>query len=214
MAKRPRTTVPRPRPRHCAPARTRASTRRFGSGTRPPSPDPPGQGLSMLDIGWPELFIITILALIVIGPKDLPKALRAVAVVVRKARGMAREFQSGFDEMVREAELDDLRQQVKKAGSLDYSEALKKTIDPSGKLTEDFDPREFNRKIQDRLAGRGEELRPPPRMSPAAPQAEPPPADSPADSKDGGNVDPGHAEPAAPSTSASIPDRVADPADR
>ncbi|TVR84176.1 MAG: twin-arginine translocase subunit TatB [Rhodospirillales bacterium] len=159
----------------------------------------------MLDLGWPELFVITILALIVIGPKDLPKALRAVSVVVRKARGLAREFQSGFDEMVREAELDDLRKQVGKAGSLDYGEALKKTIDPSGELTEDFDPREFNRKIQDRLAGKGEDLRPPRRApEPAVSKAESAAVDEAAR----GAVDPERG--ARPEESAPAEDRAAD----
>lgn len=66
----------------------------------------------MFDIGWPELFIVGLLALIVVGPKDLPRVLKTVMGMIRKVKGMAREFQSGIDDVVREAELDEVRKQV------------------------------------------------------------------------------------------------------
>lgn len=66
----------------------------------------------MFDIGWQELFVIGLLALIVVGPKDLPRVIRTISGVIRKAKGMAREFQSGLDEVVREAELDDMRKEL------------------------------------------------------------------------------------------------------
>lgn len=97
----------------------------------------------MLDIGWQELFIVAVLALLVVGPKDLPRALRAVTGVVRKARGLAREFQSGLDEMMREAELDEVKKEVEKASRVDLEGEVKKTVDPAGSLTAEFDPREF-----------------------------------------------------------------------
>ena len=62
----------------------------------------------MFDIGSSELLLIAIVAVIVIGPKDLPRALYKVGQVVGKARGMARHFRSGLDAMIREAELEDL----------------------------------------------------------------------------------------------------------
>ncbi len=89
----------------------------------------------MLDFGWQELFIIGILAIIVIGPKDLPRVLKTVMQWVRKVRRMAREFQSGVDEMVREAELDDIRQDLKKISSTgDLKKTISDTIDPTGEL--------------------------------------------------------------------------------
>ena len=62
----------------------------------------------MLDVAPTELLLIAIVALLVIGPKDLPKAMRFVGKWVGKARGVARQFRSGFDTMVREAELEEM----------------------------------------------------------------------------------------------------------
>ena len=53
----------------------------------------------MFDIGWSEMAIIAVVALVVIGPKELPNALKTVAYWMTQARKMAREFQSGVDEM-------------------------------------------------------------------------------------------------------------------
>ena len=65
------------------------------------------------DIAWPEFLLIGVVALVVIGPKDLPAALRVAGYWVRKARTMSREFQSHFDQMLREAELDEVRQELR-----------------------------------------------------------------------------------------------------
>ena len=62
----------------------------------------------MLDIFGVHGLIVAVVALIVIGPKDLPKAMRVLGFWVGRARGVARQFRSGFDEMVREAELADM----------------------------------------------------------------------------------------------------------
>lgn len=62
----------------------------------------------MFDIAPTELLLCALVALVVIGPKDLPKAMRVVGHWVGRARGMARQFRSGFDAMVREAELDEM----------------------------------------------------------------------------------------------------------
>ena len=62
----------------------------------------------MFDIGWSEMLLCAIVALVVIGPKDLPRAMRTVGQWVGRARGVARHFRSGFDTMVREAELEEM----------------------------------------------------------------------------------------------------------
>lgn len=62
----------------------------------------------MLDFNMTEMLVVAVVALLVIGPKDLPKAMRFVGKWVGKARGVARQFRSGFDSMVREAELADM----------------------------------------------------------------------------------------------------------
>ena len=58
----------------------------------------------MFDIGWSEMLIIGVVALVVIGPKELPGALKTFAYWMKQARKLAREFQSGVDEMIRQAE--------------------------------------------------------------------------------------------------------------
>lgn len=62
----------------------------------------------MFDVAPTELLLVAVVALIVIGPKDLPKAMRFVGYWVGRARGVMRQFRSGFDTMVREAELQDM----------------------------------------------------------------------------------------------------------
>lgn len=63
-------------------------------------------------IGGLEILVIGLLALIVVGPKDLPLLMRKVGKALGKARAMANEFRSSFDEMARQSELDELRKEV------------------------------------------------------------------------------------------------------
>lgn len=88
----------------------------------------------MLDISWQELFIIAVLTIVIIGPKELPRVLRAVTVWSRKIRAMAREFQQGLDDLAREAELDELRRELKQASQIDLDRELEHTIDPDGTI--------------------------------------------------------------------------------
>jgi sec-independent protein translocase protein TatB len=83
----------------------------------------------MLDMSWGEVLVIGGIALIVIGPKDLPRALRTVGNVVGKARRMAGEFQAQFQEAMREAELDEVRRQF---DGLNKSVAIDQSFDPVG----------------------------------------------------------------------------------
>jgi sec-independent protein translocase protein TatB len=64
------------------------------------------------DVGGTELLVIAAVALIVVGPKDLPVLLRKLGQFVGKIRGMANEFRASFDEMARQSELDELRREV------------------------------------------------------------------------------------------------------
>lgn len=66
----------------------------------------------MFDIGWSELLVVLVVALVVVGPKDLPRLMRTVGRWVGRARAMADQFRSSFDEMARETELDELRQEI------------------------------------------------------------------------------------------------------
>ena len=75
----------------------------------------------MLDIGWQELLVIGALALIVVGPKDLPGLLRSVGQWVGKIRGMARDFQRTMNDAARETEMSAFKdlQDIKKINPLD-----------------------------------------------------------------------------------------------
>jgi sec-independent protein translocase protein TatB len=66
----------------------------------------------MFDIGWSEIVVIAVVALIAIGPKELPAVLRTVGQYMGKIRRMASEFQGQFQEAMREAEMADLKKQV------------------------------------------------------------------------------------------------------
>ena len=79
----------------------------------------------MFDIGWPELMLVMVVALIVIGPKDLPAAIRTVTMVLRKVRGMAAEVQSGLNDIAREAGVDEIKKNIDDVVSYDPEEALK-----------------------------------------------------------------------------------------
>lgn len=71
----------------------------------------------MFDIGWTELVIIGVVALIVIGPRELPATLRTIGQAMTKLRRMASEFQGQLNDAMREAELDELRKQAEKLSS-------------------------------------------------------------------------------------------------
>jgi len=92
------------------------------------------------DIGWSELLVIGVVALVFIGPKDLPRALRVAGSWFRKARTLSREFQNSVDQMIREAELDEMREQLKKATEFDINKEFQKTVDPTGELAESMKP--------------------------------------------------------------------------
>ena len=110
----------------------------------------------LLDFGWSELMLIGLVALVVIGPKDLPRALRVAGYWVRKARTLSREFQSSVEQMVREAELDEVRQELKKAAEIDLDKEFRHTVDPTGSLEESLRPPELpNFSAQPKSAAEG-----------------------------------------------------------
>ena len=89
----------------------------------------------MFDIGWIEMAVIAMVALVVIGPKDLPRVMKTVGQWAQKARGLAREFQSGLNDMVREAELEEARNAIKSVTDTDVKKTITDTVDPTGDLT-------------------------------------------------------------------------------
>jgi sec-independent protein translocase protein TatB len=90
----------------------------------------------MFEIGWGELLIIGVVALIAIGPKELPGVLRTLGQWMNKLRRMASEFQSQFHEAMREAEMADLKKQVDDMTSQAQSYA---SFDPVAEVRRELD---------------------------------------------------------------------------
>jgi len=92
----------------------------------------------MFDFAWSEIALIAGVALIVIGPKDLPVALRAVSGFVKKARRMAGEFQTHVDEMMRDADLKDVKDSFNQIRNFDFRSTVEQAIDPDRTLRDTF----------------------------------------------------------------------------
>ena len=106
----------------------------------------------MFDIGWQELFILAVLAIIVIGPKDLPHAIRAITKGIRKARSMARDLQDGMDDVIREAELDDIKDTIGGDG-MDMARKIEDAIDL------DMDDMDLDGDLRQEMTGAVEDLK-------------------------------------------------------
>ena len=156
----------------------------------------------MFDIGWTEMMVIALIALIVIGPKDLPGTMKTVAHWMRKARALTREFQSGIDEMVREAELDDAKKALEATRRGNLEQTIGNAIDPTGDVTEEA--RDLEREARREASG-------------SAGAADAPAGDGKAETaasvmtKPAANIAPPHSltpppEPAAPAASEPAPD--------
>lgn len=84
----------------------------------------------MFDIGWTELLVIAVVLIVVVGPKDLPPMLRAFGKMTQRARKVAGDFRAQFDEALREAELDDVRQTISDAQKLNPVNSLREAMNP------------------------------------------------------------------------------------
>jgi sec-independent protein translocase protein TatB len=136
----------------------------------------------MFDIGWSEMGLILMVALIVIGPKDLPRVARTVGKWTGKARAMAREFQRSLDDMAREAELQDIKAEMDKLSRTDVRHRIEETIDPEGELRRDLGASAAKPARKKKPAEAAAALPAPPAATPPAPvaaadaAAAPPPA--------------------------------------
>ncbi|NMN72919.1 Sec-independent protein translocase protein TatB [Rhizobium sp. 57MFTsu3.2] len=84
----------------------------------------------MFDIGWTELLVIAVVLIVVVGPKDLPPMLRAFGKMTQRARKVAGEFRAQFDEALREADLDEVRQTLTDAQKLNPVNTLREAMNP------------------------------------------------------------------------------------
>ena len=92
----------------------------------------------MFDFAWSELGLIGAVALILIGPKDLPVAIRTITDMIKKARRMAGEFQGHVDEMLREANLGEVREQISSIRNFDIRSEIERHVDPDHSLRDTF----------------------------------------------------------------------------
>lgn len=91
----------------------------------------------MFDLAWGEIFVVGLVAVLVLGPKELPQAMRTFAKALRKVRNLGSEFQGHFNEMLREAELDEVRKQVQKFSQTSLTEHVTNYIDPKGEISKE-----------------------------------------------------------------------------
>lgn len=82
----------------------------------------------MFDLSWTEMLVVAAIAIIVVGPKDLPKALRTIGRWVGKAKRMARDFQNQFNDVLREAEIDTIKKEIETVGKIDPVADLRKDV--------------------------------------------------------------------------------------
>ena len=110
----------------------------------------------MFDIGWTEITVILVIAIIVIGPKELPKVLRTVGQWVARAKAMTRDFRDHVDEMVRETEIEDLQKQAENIKTFDAKSIIDDTVDSDGNIREvlnfdDQNPIDLNDKADNQV---------------------------------------------------------------
>lgn len=92
----------------------------------------------MFEVGWSEILVIVIVLIVVVGPKDLPKMLRAFGKATAKFRATAGEFRRQFDEALKEAELDDVKNIINDAKGLDPRSDIRKVFDPVRTMGEEI----------------------------------------------------------------------------
>ncbi|MAW87464.1 MAG: twin-arginine translocase subunit TatB [Phyllobacteriaceae bacterium] len=92
----------------------------------------------MLDIGWPELLVVAIVMIIVVGPKDLPKMLRTFGKTTAKLRSMAGDFRRQFDDALKEAELEELKSLADTARSMNPANEIRKNLNPLNKIGDEI----------------------------------------------------------------------------
>jgi sec-independent protein translocase protein TatB len=117
----------------------------------------------MLDVGWTEMLVIAIVMIVVVGPKDLPKMLRTFGRTTAKMRSMAGDFRKQFDDALKEAELDGVKDSLNDLRRMNPAADIKKALNPMEKAAAEV------------RAGLEAALKPtpPPTPSPVAHAAEP-----------------------------------------
>lgn len=129
--------------------------------------------------------LIAFVAVVVVGPRDLPRVVRSVSTYLRKARSIARDFQGSLEEVAREAELDDLRKEAKSISGGDFEKRVKDWVDPKGET----------KKEMERIAGQARDVASSRPVEPAAAETK---TETPAETKTPDTPPPAEAEPVKP----------------
>lgn len=121
----------------------------------------------MFDFSWSQIMLIGVVALVLIGPKDLPIALRAISNMIKKARSMAAEFHTHVDDMMKSVDLKDVKNQFNDIRNFDLRSEIEKVVDPDRSLRDTFntDPLDHGATTPDAT----------PAASPPEPPVTPPP---------------------------------------
>jgi len=106
----------------------------------------------MFDFAWSEFALIGIVGLLFIGPKDMPVAIKTVTSLLKKGRKLAGEFQTHVDDMVREADLGDARDQLRQLRSFNVRGQIAKALDEDGSIRRTLDQKSFAAAAGPRLA--------------------------------------------------------------
>jgi len=133
------------------------------------------------EVGATELIVLAAVALIVVGPKDLPVLMRKIGQWVGKMRGLASEFRASFDEMARQSELDELRKEVEALRNTRIPDPLTNLHPTFEEVSAGLDPSGFN--IAGGLSGEAAAPAPQAEAAQADPAAETPPAPKPSASQ-------------------------------
>ncbi|WP_152045688.1 Sec-independent protein translocase protein TatB [Aureimonas psammosilenae] len=123
----------------------------------------------MFEVGWSELLVIGVVLIVVVGPKDLPRMLRTFGRVTSQLRRMAGDFRRQFDDALREAEMDDVKETVRDIGRMDPRNSVRDALNPIRAVGDEI-------RSSLRAATKAPEPRLPTADAPATPAA-PPPAD-------------------------------------
>tara|TARA_R110000744_G_scaffold273278_7_gene386487 strand:+ start:26387 stop:26827 length:441 start_codon:yes stop_codon:yes gene_type:complete len=120
-------------------------------------------------IGMPEMLVVLVLALVVVGPQQLPVLMRRIGRMLAQARGMARDFQASFDELGRETELSDLRKEIEALKRGNPIEEISGEIDKAAQEAQNDKIRQLKIASANRIGDTGFGAPQPPRPVPSKP---------------------------------------------
>ena len=83
----------------------------------------------MLSLGWTEITIVLVIVILVVGPKELPTLLKQLGYLSKKIKSISRDFNTSVNNIVKEAEIDQIQKKIKKASSLDVKEEILSNTD-------------------------------------------------------------------------------------